>query len=268
MQGKTADYKRIKVREWKQEDVIEVVLSNPERRNVIDEKMIEEITDFFSCSRNFKERKVVLLKGEGDIFCAGGDLRWMLGKGELPYEENLKDAENLGKMYELIWRCPLVVLCEVKGGAWGGGIGFLAVSDIVIAEESAKLRLPEVKIGLIPAVVSVFLEMKIGRGNLWYLALSGKEISTDEAMRFGLVNVVAKKGEIENKVDEVIKEVLSSAPQALRKTKELTRILAETQSVGVKIKIASEYISQARAGEEGKEGIKSFLEKRKPSWTK
>ncbi len=260
------DYQRIKVSGY--EEVLEVMLSNPEKRNVLDEQMIKELRTFFSNEENFHGFRLVYIKGEGKVFCAGGNLRWMEEKGSLPYEENLKDAVELGEMYEAIWRCPVPVCCEVRGGAWGGGLGFLAVSDIVIAEENAKFRLPEVKIGLVPAVVSVFLEMKIGSGNLWFLALSGKEIGVEEAMRIGLVNISAKEEELEKKKEEVIREILSSSPYALRRTKELTRTLTEIHSIKAKIKIASEYIAQARASEEGKEGIRSFFEKRKPRWNK
>jgi Enoyl-CoA hydratase/carnithine racemase len=124
-----------KIKVEKQNRILKVTLSVPEKKNVLDEKMIYEITQVFTEESKDKDIKVALIQGEGDIFCAGGDLRWMKEKGQLEYNENLSDAKKLAKMYESIWNFPSPVVAKVQGGAFGGGVGFLAVSDISICEK-------------------------------------------------------------------------------------------------------------------------------------
>ncbi len=254
-----------KIKVEKQDRLLKITLSVPEKKNVLDEKMIYEITQVFTEESKDRDIKVALIQGEGDIFCAGGDLRWMKEKGELEYKENLSDARKLAKMYESIWNFPAPVVAKVQGGAFGGGVGFLAVSDISICEKNAKFRTPEVKIGLIPAVISVFLLRKIGMSNLKFLALTGKEIDAFEAQKIGLINIVCEKDELDKKVNEIIEEIKSSSSYAVRKTKELIMKIFDS-SFNHSLDIASQFLAEARASKDAKEGISAFFEKRKPKF--
>ncbi len=254
-----------KIKVEKQNRILKVTLSVPEKKNVLDEKMIYEITQVFTEESKDKEIKVALIQGEGDIFCAGGDLRWMKEKGQLEYNENLSDAKKLAKMYESIWNFPSPVVAKVQGGAFGGGVGFLAVSDISICEKNAKFRTPEVKIGLIPAVISVFLLRKIGMSNLKFLALTGKEIDAFEAQKIGLINIVCEKDELDKKVDEIIEEIKSNSSYAVRKTKELIMKIFDS-SFSCSLDLASHFLAEARASKDANEGISAFFEKRKPKF--
>jgi methylglutaconyl-CoA hydratase len=254
-----------KIKIEKQSGVLVATLSTPEKRNVLDEKMIAEITEVFTEESKDKRLKVALIQGEGEIFCAGGDLRWMKEKGELKYDENLADARKLAQMYESIWKFPVPVIVKVQGGAFGGGVGFLAVSDISICEKNAKFRTPEVKIGLIPAVISVFLLRKIGMSNLKFLALTGKEIDAFEAQKIGLINIVCEKDELDKKVNEIIEEIKSNSGYAVRKTKELIMRIFDS-SFSYSLDLASHFLAEARAGKDAKEGISAFFEKRKPKF--
>ena len=242
--------------------VLDVCFSNPEKRNVIDRDVIARLTEVFSSVP--QDVKAVVLRGEGKVFCAGGDLRWMLEEGQKSFEGNFQDALSLARMYKLIWSCPLPVLSCVRGGAWGGGVGFLAVSDIVVTHRSAKFATPEVKIGLVPAVISVFLKRKIGVGRAKFLALSGIQISSNDALRLGLVDVVVDDDRLEDEFVNILNSVLEGGKRALSLTKELF----QDEKIDEELHRASLSIALARAGEEGREGIKAFFEKRKPSWVK
>ena len=250
---------RIKVREEKNGFFIS--LSNPSKRNAIDEKMINELNSFFSDQGKFSDKKFVLIEGEGDIFCAGGDLMWMLEKGQKDFDTNFNDAINLAVMYKRIWECPIPVILKLLGGAWGGGVGFLAVSDIVIAQKDAKIRLPEVKIGLVPAVISVFLIKKIGLSHFLNLAILAKEITAEEAEKIGLVNISVSKDEINNIENKIIEEISNTPANSLSMTKRLSRIIS-TQDMENSIKHAAEFLARSRSNEETQKRIKDFLEKK------
>ncbi|GBD03428.1 1,4-dihydroxy-2-naphthoyl-CoA synthase [bacterium HR19] len=255
---------RIKVEE--RDGVLILTLHNPEKRNAIDEKMIDEIKKVLSKERENENLKVMLIQGEGKIFCSGGDLKWMERKGKSNYEENLKDALELAEMYKMIWDFPTPVVVKVQGGAYGGGMGFIAVSDISVAEKNSKFRTPEIKVGLIPAVISVFLIRKIGLSHTKFLALTAREITAEEAKNMGLINIITEEDELDSKTWEIIEEIKSSAPKNTRKTKELINLICQTENLNISLRLAGEFISQARASSEGIEGIMSFLEKRKPNW--
>ncbi|MCS7214008.1 MAG: enoyl-CoA hydratase-related protein [Candidatus Calescibacterium sp.] len=252
---------RVKITQ--EEQGFRITLSNPKKKNAIDEKMIDEITHFFSSDRNkFSGKNFVVLEGEGDIFCSGGDLNWMLEKGQSDLDTNIIDAIKLAHMYKSIWDCPIPVVLKLLGGAWGGGVGFIAVSDIVIAQKNAKIRLPEVKIGLVPAVISVFLIRKIGLSRFLDLALLAREISAEEGEKFGLVNYTVPKEKVEKITNKIVTELIQTPSYALESTKKLSRLVVN-ESIESGMKHAAEQIAQARANPETQKKLISFLQKKK-----
>ncbi len=255
-------FERVNVK-LEKEGVVQVILSNPEKRNAIDDKMIHEIISIFSGNEilNDDKAKVVVIEGEGNFFCAGGDLKWMMSKGRDTFEENLRDSRALAQMYMKIWECQFPVICVVRGGAHGGGLGFLAVSDIVITDENAKFRLPEVKIGLVPAVVSVFLSTKINVSYLAFYAITGKEFSAYEAKSIGLVNIICPEEKIEELKSDLIREISSSSIYAVKRTKELIRKISRLDNEI--LDMASEFIAEARSRTEAQMKIEEFFKRRK-----
>ncbi len=249
-----------KVRVYEESGVLRVILSNPAKRNVIDEEVIEEVTKIF-LNVNSKDLRVAVIEGEGEFFCAGGDLRWMIEKGKLPFEENLQDALNLVKMYEAIWNSDIPVITKVKGGAYGGGVGFLAASDIVVAEENARFRLPEVKIGLVPAVISVFLKMRIGP-KVKILALTGMEFDAKFAKEISLVDIVVPREKLDEVVSDLLQEIHGCSPYAIKRAKELMRFLYG-RDLDIHKSIAAEFLALTRSNPDTQLRLQKFFERKK-----
>lgn len=238
-----------------------ITLSNPQKKNAIDEKMIQEFIEFFSDEAKFIQKNFVLIEGEGDVFCSGGDLYWMIEKGRTTYDINLKDALNVAQMFLSIWECPAPVVLKLHGGAYGGGVGLAAVSDLVIAQRDAKISLPEVKMGFIPAVISVFIIRKIGIAHFLKLSLTAKEVSAEEAEKVGLVSYAVPKEQLENKKYEVLQELIKSPPEALATTKKMARNIT-SMDIEFAIRYMAEQLAYIRADEKVRNRIKLFFERK------
>jgi methylglutaconyl-CoA hydratase len=201
--------------------------------------------------------RAVLLAGEGQSFSAGADVDWMRSSIELSYEENVADARRLRKMLETIDSCPAPVVTRVHGHALGGGCGLVACSDIVIAAPGTVFGFSEVKLGIIPAVISPFVLAKIGPGAARRYFLTGERFDAETALRIGLVHEVAD--DLDAAVDRVVAELLDAGPQAVRWAKRLIR----ERPTGPE---TARWIADRRASDEGQEGLSAFLEKRPASW--
>jgi len=198
----------------------------------------------------------VVLAGEGESFCAGADIEWQRSAVDLSFDENVEDAMRLYRMCETIDRCPAPVIARVHGFALGGGSGLVAAADIAIAAPDATFGFSEVKLGIIPAVISPFVLPKLGAHARRYF-LTGERFGAETALRIGLVEEVA--ADLDSAVDRVLLELLSSGPQAVREAKQLIRGRPE----GVE---TAELAARLRAGAEGQEGLRAFLERRPPGW--
>jgi methylglutaconyl-CoA hydratase len=233
--------------------VLRVTLARPERRNAFDAALIAELHDAFS---NVGDARVVVLEGDGPSFCAGADVEWQRSSVDLSYDENVEDAMGLYRMCERIDTCRAPVVAKVQGYALGGGSGLVACADIAIATPDATFGFTEVKLGIVPAVISPFVLPKIGAYARRYF-LTGERFDAATALRIGLISEIAER--LDDAVERVVGELLTSGPRAARAAKELVR---ERPTGEETARIAA----QLRSGEEGQEGLRAFLEKRTPGW--
>jgi enoyl-CoA hydratase/carnithine racemase len=234
--------------------LLHITLDKPERRNAFDAQLIRELTDAFA---EVGDARAVVLAGRGPSFCAGADVEWQRSSIELTYEENVEDALRLYRMCETIDSCPAPVVARVHGYALGGGSGLVACSDIAIASPDATFGFSEVKLGIIPAVVSPFVLPKIGAHARRYF-LTGERFDAVTAQRIGLVDELAH--DLDGAVTKVVGELLTSGPEAVRAAKALVR---ERPGGDETARIAA----RLRSGQEGQEGLRAFLEKRNPAWS-
>jgi methylglutaconyl-CoA hydratase len=236
-------------------DLLRVTMARPDRRNAFDAELISELTEAFGDVGD--EVIAVILAGEGKSFSAGADVDWMRSSIELSYEENITDARRLRMMLETIDSCPAPVLARVQGHALGGGCGLVACSDIVVAAPDVKFAFSEVKLGIIPAVISPFALAKIGAGAARRYFVTGERFDSATALRIGLVQEVAE--DLDTAVELLLAELRSAGPEAARHAKKL--VLERPDGLGTERRIA-----QRRTSDEGQEGLRAFLEKRDPSW--
>jgi methylglutaconyl-CoA hydratase len=237
-------------------DTLRVTMARPDRRNAFDAALIQELTEAFS---DVGDVRAVVLGGEGESFCAGADVDWMRASIELSYEENVADARRLRMMLEAIDACPAPVIARVQGHALGGGCGLVACADVAVAATDARFAFSEVKLGIIPAVISPFALAKIGPSAARRYFVTGERFDAETAMRIGLVHEVAD--DLDAAVEQVLVELRTAGPEAAREAKKL--VLERPDGLATERRIA-----QRRTSEEGQEGLRAFLEKRKPSWFK
>ncbi len=235
-------------------ELLRVTMAKPERRNAFDAALIAELTSAFA---DVGDARAVLLSGEGPSFSAGADVDWMRSSVELSYDENVADALRLRAMLEAIDSCPAPVVARVQGHAFGGGCGLVACCDVVVAEHGTQFAFSEVKLGIVPAVISPFALAKIGSGAARRYFVTGERFSAEVAWRIGLVHEVAD--DLDAAVEAVIAELLSAGPEAARGAKRLAQAPLSAQET-------VEQIAAHRTSPEGQEGLRAFLEKRAPNW--
>ena len=233
--------------------VLRVTLARPERRNAFDAALIASLTEAFA---DVGDARAVVLAGEGPSFCAGADVEWQRSSIDLTYEENVDDALRLYRMLETIDGCPAPVVCRAHGYALGGGSGLVACADVVVARLDALFGFSEVRLGIIPAVISPFVLRRIGSAARRYF-LTGERFGAAAALRIGLVDEVADDADAA--VAEVVAAVLAGGPEAVREAKALVRQRPEGMAT-------AEIAAARRTSPEGQEGLRAFLEKRSPSW--
>ena len=234
--------------------VLRVAMARPERRNAFDAALIDELAAAFA---DVGDARAVVLSGDGPSFSAGADVEWMRSSVELSYDENVADALRLRAMLDAIDSCPAPVVCRVQGHALGGGCGLVACCDVVIAEPSAQFAFSEVKLGIVPAVISPFALAKIGASAARRYFVTGERFSADDALHIGLVHEVAD--DLDDAVERVVRELLTAGPAAARAAKELARAPRSAEETAA-------LIATHRTSAEGQEGLRAFLEKRSPSW--
>jgi methylglutaconyl-CoA hydratase len=249
-----------------EDKVARVTLNRPEVHNAFNDTMINELNMVFNDIEKRLDIRVVVLTGEGKSFCAGADLNWMRRVKDYTYEENLEESLNLAEMLSKIYTSPKPTIARVNGTAIGGGTGLVAACDIAIAASTAKFSFSEVKLGLIPACISPYVIKKCGEGKCREFFLTGERMKAEKAYAAGLINIVVPSEKLNPVVDEFIHQLISSGPEAIKKCKELLRKVPEMSLKEAK-KYTAEVIAQLRISDEGQEGMNSFLEKRKPSWT-
>lgn len=247
----------------KESGVKEVWLNRPELHNAFNAELIEEMISLF---QSFKNERLIVLSGRGTSFCAGADLNWMKAMKDYSKEENLKDSKRLAKMFSTINDCDVPVLGRVNGHALGGGVGLVSVCDFVIANQEATMGFTEVRLGLIPAVISPYCISKVGESNARAWMISGERFSAEEAKRMGLVHEIASANELDFKVEEYKKKFLAAGPEAAKEAKRLIR--GVMKNLKTSEDLTCNMITERRVSAEGQEGMRALLEKDKPSWMK
>ncbi len=236
------------------DDVLRITLNRPEARNAFDTALIAELAEAFV---DVGTPRAVVLAGEGPSFCAGADVDWMRASVDLDYEANVADANALRRMLDAIDACPAPVVALVQGHALGGGAGLVACSDIAIADERAVFAFSEVKLGIIPAVISPFVLRRIGESAARRYFVTGERFDAETALRIGLVSEVT--ADLESAAEHVLGELRGAGPRAARAAKRLVLDRPDGQETARRI-------AERRTSEEGQEGLRAFLERRRPRW--
>ncbi len=246
--------------------VARITLNRPDTRNAFDEVVIAELARAFEQVGAMSAVRAVVLAANGPAFCAGANLNWMRRAADFTREQNLQDAGGLAAMLRAIHDCPKPVIARVQGDTYAGGMGLVAACDIAVAAEGAGFCLSEVKIGLIPATISPYVIRAMGERAAQRYFLTAERFSAAEALRIGFVHEVAAPDALDARVDAILKNLLAASPAAVRACKRLVADVAGREIDDALIAQTVETIADIRASDEGREGVRSFLEKRKPNW--
>jgi methylglutaconyl-CoA hydratase len=251
----------------KEGKVLHLTMNRPQVHNAFNAAMIQELTLAFDKAKTDTKVRLVVLTGTGESFCAGADLNWMREIIRYSYEQNLRESRELAELMHSIYTLPKPTIARINGAVIGGGTGLFSACDIVIASDRAKFGLSEVKIGLIPAAIGPYVIRRIGESAARELFLTGERFDAHRALEIGLVNKVVPHEALDDKVEEVVRLLLSSGPEALAKCKELLQRVPAMNLDEAK-GYTAEMIAGLRVSPEGQEGMAAFLEKRKPKWVK
>ena len=241
--------------------VATITLNRPEARNAMSLAMVEELLRCFTALREeaYRDVRVVVLRAAGETFCAGGDLRDMSAASE----DGAGIGSQLDDLLRAVNEAPQVVVACIQGAAMGGGLGMVCVSDIAIADEGATFGLPEVRIGLAPAVISPFVIQRVGFTRARQLMLTGRRFGAAAALEYGLIHEVAPAGQLDAQVEATIADILKCAPNALRECKRLLFAVL-TQPDSLEERVAT--FERLRTSEEAAEGIMAFIQKKPAPW--
>lgn len=245
--------------------IVRIVLNRPEIHNAFNDEMIEGMIKAFEDIENDKSLRIVTITGEGKSFCAGADLNWMKKMVDYSDEENYQDSVKLSELFHAINNCSLPVLAKVNGAALGGGTGVISACDFVLAAKSAKFGFTEARLGLVPAVISPFVMAKIGESNARAWFLSGERFTAEKAKEMGMVHEITPLDNLDSEFEKWIEKFLMAGPEAAKEAKSLIKGVLSSDKDKV-TDYTCKTIARIRTGEEGQEGMKALLEKRKPSW--
>jgi len=245
-----------------------VQLGRPEVRNAFNAALIAEIDEAFQALAGDASVRAVVLSGAGASFCGGADIAWMRASLELSSEANRADARAMSRMFRSIDRCPKPVIARVHGAAIGGGVGLVAVADIAIAASRTIFGFTETKLGILPAVISPFVLAKVGRSHARALALTGERFGAPRANAIGLVHeIVPSEDELDGAIERTCAEILTASPTAVAATKALFAEVAASDYAAT-LELTAQAIALQRVSAEGQDGLRAFLEKRRPAWAR
>jgi len=247
--------------------VVTVALNRPEVHNAFNDELIAEGIELFGdISGRFPSARAIVLRGTGPTFCAGADLNWMSRMVAFSREENIRDSSLLAKLFAVINESPLPVIGRIEGAAIGGGVGLVSVCDIAFATSGTKFGLSEVKLGILPAVISPYVIAKIGSTHARALFLTGERFGAERARQIGLVHGIASDvSELDTLVGEAVKQLKGSGPEAVRECKKLIAFVAANE-LADSIPYTIEAIADRRTSDEGQRGMAAFLKKEKAPW--
>jgi methylglutaconyl-CoA hydratase len=244
-----------------------LTLNRPEVRNALDDEVIAELTAWAGEPPPARGVRAVVLAGAGRLFSAGADVNWMAKTVNYTEAENVADAEAMARMFAALDELPVPLVGRIQGAALGGGAGLTAVCDLAVADEGAVFGFTEVKLGIVPAVISPFVLAKIGRSAARELFLTGARFPAERARTIGLVHQVVTAAELDAAVDAAVREILTAGPEAVAAAKALIRDVAGRSPAEAR-GITARAIAARRVSGEGQEGLRAFLEKRQPSWSR
>jgi methylglutaconyl-CoA hydratase len=246
--------------------VATIAIDRPEVANAIDEATIASLTEAFEAASSDPAVRVVVLTGRGKAFSAGADLAWMRRASAMSHDENVADALNLAALLQTINLCAKPTVALVNGAAFGGAVGLAAACDVAIAADNASFRLSEVRLGLVPGIISPYVVAAIGAKQTRRLAVTGALFDAEEALRIGLVAQVVPAAELNQAGAKLVDALLENAPQAMTMAKTLIGVVTNEPIDDALAHLTAQFIAAARAGDEGREGVAAFLEKRLPNW--
>jgi methylglutaconyl-CoA hydratase len=249
-----------------QSGVRTITLSRPDVRNAFNDDVIAELKTAFLAVAQDPAVRCVVLAAEGSAFCAGADLNWMRRMADYTRDENLADAGELAAMLRAIYACPQPTIARVQGDVYAGGMGLVAACDMAVSVDTANYCLSEVKLGLIPATISPYVIRAMGARAAHRYFLTAERFTAKEAHRIGLVHEVTSAEALDAKVAELTQALVSASPNAVRACKKLVQDVAEREINDALVAQTVAGIADIRASSEGKEGVQSFLQKRKPNW--
>jgi methylglutaconyl-CoA hydratase len=246
--------------------VARITLSRPEVRNAFDDATIAELTQAFRLAGQADDVRVIVLDAQGPAFCAGADLNWMKRMAGYSDEENRKDAMALATMLHTLYTCPKPVIAQVQGDAYAGGMGLVSAADIVVAAEGVQFCLSEAKLGLIPATIAPYVIRAMGEQAARRYFVTAERFDARVALHLGLVHELTAVSDLAETVARLAQALAANSPNAVKECKKLVIDLAHRPIDDTLIADTAQRIARIRASEQGREGIASFLEKRKPSW--
>jgi methylglutaconyl-CoA hydratase len=250
----------------KKHGVARVTLNRPEVRNAFDDSLISQLQRAFDDIGGDPSVRALVLAGNGPAFCAGADLNWMKRMAGYGYEQNLADARALAHMLSTLDRMPKPTIARVHGPAFAGGTGLVAACDIAVGTAEAKFCFSEAKLGLSPATISPHVLRAIGERAARRYFLTAEVFDAKEAFRIGMLSVLTD--DLDPTIDELLKHLLAGGPEAMKKIKDLVRTVSGAPVDDALVAETAKRIAEIRVSPEGKEGIASFLEKRKPAWSR
>jgi len=249
-----------------QHGVCTITLARPDVRNAFNETLIGEIRQAFETAGQDRAVRCIVLAAEGKAFCAGADLNWMRRMADYTRDENLADAGQLAAMLRAIYECPKPTIARVQGDVFAGGMGLVAAADMAVSIDSAQFCLSEVKLGLIPATISPYVIRAMGARAAHRYFLTAERFSALEAHRVGLVHEVTPADGLDQVVNQWVQALTSASPHAVQMCKRLVQDVAEREIDAALVAQTVAGIADIRASAQGKEGVQSFLQKRKPNW--
>ena len=246
--------------------VARVELNRAEVRNAFNERLIGEITQIFFELGQRDDVRCIILAANGTAFCAGADLNWMRSMADYTREENLADAERLAAMMRTVYECPKPIIAKIQGDVYAGGTGLVAVCDMAVAVDTAHFCLSEVKLGLVPSTISPYVIRAMGARAAHRYFLTAERFSAAEALRIGFVHEVVAADALNAKVAELSTALVNAGPEAVKLCKKLVQDVAGKDITPELVDMTIASIADVRVSAEGREGLQSFLQKRKPNW--
>lgn len=262
----TAVQKFTRVQVTTEKNILHVVLARPSMRNAFDLVTIQELTKvFLEAGKADANLRAVVLTGQGASFCSGADLGYMQSMAKFTLDENRADADLLFAMFESVRQCAVPVIVHIHGHAMGGALGITACADITLAENGTQLRFSEVRLGILPAVISSFVLQKMNPSWARRWMITGESFDAEQARAAGLVQFVGTSEEVAKEKEKILTAIREGAPLAVRMTKALINEIGFSDPTDVRGRV-TEAIAERRTSPEGQEGLSAFLAKREPSW--